>query len=424
VLYSKLSAYQLPYFLYTNRCTQCWETELRMIKRLLLIFFLPLLGCSQSPEIKPYVDHLKKVEKNSAKDYILQQFQEHDIVILCERDHSELSQYELIKEILSDDYFKKNIKNVFTEIGVINLQPTITEFLKTRDLDSLYVEKKLNEFQQNSDFSPIWDRYSYHYLLRTIYDINNNSENQISFYPSDSEFDWKKVKTVDDYIKEYEIEIEPRDSLIAYNIINQYDKIKSNNNKALIILNYRHAFKIHTSTPDGEKVENVGAYLADYFGNRAVSILSNRPIFFSNGKSWVYKLIQDGKWDAAFKYLKIEDIGFDFNNSIFGNDIFDMQKGKYDLMYKDVFDGFVFYKTIEDHKLIDYYNGLISKEFEEEYFRRYKIFLEYIEDSSRAAKLENPDYREAVLKELNTKRVRKYMDFEQLLKRRDSYLNN
>ena len=395
------------------------------MRNLLLICVLVLFSCSNNSEIRPYVDYLKKVEKKTAKDYILQQFQEHDIVILCERNHSEISQYELIKEILSDDYFKTNVKNIFIENGVINLQPEITEFLKTKRLDSLYVEKKLNDFQRNSSFYFISERYNFHYFLRTIYDINNNSDNQISLYPSDSEFDWKKVKTVEDYKREYEIEIEPRDSIIAYNIIYQYEKIKSNkNNKALVILNYRHAFKVHTIRSNGELQQNAGKYLSDYFGNRAVNILSNRPIFFKKENGWEYELIQNGKWDASFKYLKIEDFGFDFENSVFGNDSFDLWEGNMNLKYKDVFDGFVFYESIENHDLIDFYNGLISKDFEEEYLRRYKIHLEYFENVSRLKKLEEKDFREMILKEGNTKKIRKYLNFEYLIENRDKYLND
>ena len=211
------------------------------MKKLLFLSILILSSStfSQNSEIKPYVDYLKKIEKKSAKDYILQQFQDHDIVILCERNHGDLSQYELIKEILSDEYFKKNVKNLFTEIGLINLYPEINNFLKTRGLDSIYVERKLNEFQRNASFWSTWDNYNYHYLLRTIYDLNNNSDNQISYYPSDVEFDWSQVKNIEDYVREQDFEIEPRDSLMAYNIINRYEKIKTKSplRKAILFLN-------------------------------------------------------------------------------------------------------------------------------------------------------------------------------------------
>lgn len=396
-----------------------------MKKALTFLILVRTICCfSQNPEIKPYVDFLKKVEKKSAKDYILEKFKKHDIIIFCERHHKDISQYKLIKEIISDNYFKKNVGNIFTEIGVVNLQPEITGFLKTKGLDSLYVEKKLNGFQQNCDFYSIWEKYNYHYLLRSIYDINNNSENQISYYPSGVEFDWKKIKNKEDYKREFEIETEPRDSLIAYNIINQYNKIKTEiNKKALVILNYRHAFKVHTIRKNGELQDNAGKYLFDYFGNRAFNILSNTPLFFVKTKTSTYDLHQRGKWDAAFKFTKEEDMGFDFDNSIFGNDNFDMWPGETHAKYNDIFDGFVFYKNIEHHLLIDHFDGLVSKDFEKEFFRRYKIELEYLEDSLMLKKIEDSDLREIYLKDLNTKRERKYKDLEELLKIRNHYLN-
>lgn len=402
------------------------NTQKIMRNTFILLFLISTIyGFSQNSEIKPYSDYLNQLEKKSAKEYILQKFENHDIVILCERDHSEFSQYELIKDILSDAYFKNNVGNLFTEIGVINLQPEITEFLKTKNLDSAFVEKKLNTFQQNATFWFIWERYNYHYLLGTIYDINNTSDNQISYFPSDVEFDWKTVHTVEEYTREQDFEIEPRDSLLAYNIINQYKKLSSKNNKkALIILNYRHAFKIHTTSNNGELVKNAGKYLADYFGNRAVSILSNRPIFVKKENRYVYELIHDGKWDAAFKEQDIENIGFDFDNSVFGNDDFDLISAKNNAKYKDVFDGFVFYKSIENQNLIEFYNGLVSKDFEQEFFRRYKIQLQYFEDSSRVKRLENKEFRETILKKLNTTRERKYPNFEHLIDSRDAYLKD
>ncbi|MEC7772892.1 MAG: hypothetical protein VX798_17055 [Bacteroidota bacterium] len=392
----------------------------------LVSFIISIQGFAQNPVIEPYVNFLNHIDKTSAKDYILQKFDDHDIVILCERDHSEFTQYELVKEILSDERFQKNIKNLFTEIGLINLQPEITQFLKTKGLDSVIVDKRLSQFQRDASFWVIWDRYNYHFLLKTIYDINNLSDNQIHYYPSDVEFDWQKVNNVEDYDKEQEFELEPRDSLIARNIINTYKRISSKgNNKALIILNYRHAFKINMVTSNGETVKNAGKYLQDYFGERLASILTNRPIFTSNGNGFVYGLIQDGKWDASFKSENIRNMGFDLHETVFGNDGFDMWKGNTDnLKYEDVFDGFVFYEPLENHRLLDYYKGLVPKEHEKEFFRRYRIQMEYIDNDEVLKKLDNNDFRESLLKEVNTPKERKYPNFDQLMEIRDENLRD
>ena len=396
------------------------------MKKLLFLTFLFLSSniYSQSQEIKPFVDYLSKIDKKSAKDYILQKFQNHDIVILCERHHGDLSQYKLIKDILSDDYFKQNVKNLFTEIGLINLQPEITDFLKTKGLDSLYVERKLSEFQQKANFWSIWDNYNYHFLLRTIYDLNNNSKNQISYYPSDVEFDWSKVKNIKDYIREQDFEIEPRDSIMAYNIINRYEKIKTKKNKkALIIMNYRHAFKINTISK-GKSNKNTTKYLFDYFGKRATNILISPIIFIKQNNNYAYSLIQNGKWDASFKYLDIENVGFDFNKNVFSNDKFDMWPFNSTLKYKDVFDGFVFYRPIEEQKLVMGFPGLIPKDFEAEFLRRFEINQKYDKNISLLKKLENIEFRQAVINELNTKRVKEYPNLESLIKSRDKYLND
>jgi hypothetical protein len=396
-----------------------------MKKPLFLLFlFLSVYIFSQNSEIRPYVEHLKKIEKISAKEYILQKFQDHDIVILCERDHRDLSQYELIKEILSDEYFKKEVKNLFTEIGLVNLNPEINNFLQTRGLDSTYVEKKLSEFQQNADFWAIWENFNYHFLLRTLYDINNSSENQISYFPSDVEFDWSKVKDSVDYVRELEVETEPRDSLIAFNIINCYNGFRSEKNKkALVILNYRHAFKINTLYK-GKLNKNAAKYLFDYFGDRVTNILISQAIFRKKGNNYEYSLIQDGKWDASFKFLGIEDMGFDLKNNIFGKDDLDMWDINSGYTYEEAFEGFVFYKSVEEYNLVSGFDGLISKDFEDEFIRRYRINLKYNGNATLLKKLENEDFRKLIFKELNTKREIKYPDLKKLTETRDKYLTD
>ncbi|MBD0777618.1 hypothetical protein HPE56_07425 [Maribacter sp. ANRC-HE7] len=87
-------------------------------------------------------------------------------------------------------------------------------------------------------------------------------------------------------------------------------------------------------------------------------------------------------------------MGFDFENTIFGDAVFDLIVVGNKLDYKDVFDGFVFYEPIEKYDLIDFYTGLVSKDFEGGFFGRYKIFLEYTEDRSKVEKFQNPVFRQ------------------------------
>jgi hypothetical protein len=61
--------------------------------------------------------------------------------------------------------------------------------------------------------------------------------------------------------------------------------------------------------------------------------------------------IQNGKWDAAFKATGKENLGFDFKNSPFGKDSFDVWYQKTDYTYSDIFTGFVFYLPLEKHSL-------------------------------------------------------------------------
>jgi len=392
------------------------------MKRILfpIIFLSTLLSFSQNIEIKPYVEYLNKIEKKSAKDYILEKFKTHDIVILCERHHDEFSQYELIKEIISDNSFKKNVKNLFTEAGLINQYPELTNFLKKKGLDSSFVHNKLVEFQRNSSFWFTSDHSNYHYLLKTIYNLNNNSESQINYISADVEFDWSKVKDSNDFYNEMEYETEPRDSIMAYNIINCLNKIKApNSQKALVIMNYRHAFKIHTKSNNGTS-QNVGKYLTDYYGDRVASILINQTYFKGNDN----KLIQNGKWDAALKYLDIENIGFDFSNSIFGKDILDMWEINQPYTYRDAFDGFVFYNPLEVFYLASGVKGLVPKTFEKELIRRTRITLEYQKRIEFLKKLEDENFKKAFFKDLNTKRIKKYPDSDFIIKERDKYLND
>lgn len=387
------------------------------MKRYLIVFlglFFSNFVFSQNKEIKPYVEFLNSKNPQTAKDYILQKFKNHDIVILCERDHRDLSQYQLIKEILEDKYFLTHVGNLFTEIGVVNLNPEINKVLKSSNLDSLTLNKKLAQFQQNSEYHPVWEKYNFQFLLKSIYEINKKSKQKISYYPSDVKFDWSEVIDSKDYRKKLMKLEEDRDSIIANNIINEFKNLK--NKKALIILNYRHAFNRNIKT-EGEELKNASKYLFDYFGKKATNILINGVYQDSNGKT---NMLQSGKWDASFKFLNIENIGFDLKNSPFGNDNFDFWSSKNSFNYNDIFDGFVFYKPLEKFKMVWNFDGFIPKEFEDEFIRRLKIGMESAKRD--ASKFDNPEYRKAVIQDFNTKKEKEFPEFSELIKQRDKYL--
>lgn len=101
-------------------------------RAILLLLISCLLSCKSNykPEIEKYVEFIKK-ENVSAKDYILKQWKQHDIVVFCERDHADMTQYALIQDVLSSEYFIKNVGFVFTEVGSVSVQNRVLKFLNT-----------------------------------------------------------------------------------------------------------------------------------------------------------------------------------------------------------------------------------------------------------------------------------------------------
>lgn len=85
------------------------------------VLFVSILGTATAgnainPAIQPYVDFLSK-KPLTAKEYVLSLFKTHDIVIICERDHRDITQYELYLDIISDPYFTSNVGVLFTEVA-------------------------------------------------------------------------------------------------------------------------------------------------------------------------------------------------------------------------------------------------------------------------------------------------------------------
>ncbi|PIE77954.1 MAG: hypothetical protein CSA15_10320, partial [Candidatus Delongbacteria bacterium] len=170
--------------------------------------------------------------------------------------------------------------------------------------------------------------------------------------------------------------IKDRDRLMAEYIIEKFDSIQNSDSKrkkALIIMNYRHAFGNEFKTQEDKEPENVGRYLFKQFPDRIANVLINTLTFSevrSDNDADIIT-IQDGKWDASFKRLNKDNIGFDFENSPFGKDKFDLWPFvEHNISYSQVFNGFVYYTSVDKFKLITGVSDIVDSSFISELKRR------------------------------------------------------
>ncbi len=326
-------------------------------------------------DLEPYVRFLSQ-QKLGATDYVLQLFEQYDIVVLCERDHRDLSQYGLFLSIVGDERFTDQAGVVFTEVGVSTLNPDLNRFLLGDSLPPDSVHHRVLEFQRNCSWAGVWENYNFYYFIRGLYDINQELPpgGRIRMYPSDLPLRWGEVDSTE--LAALYSSLSLRDSIMAYQIRDVFDELDRSSpepTKALVIMNYRHAFGRHMEKPSGGIRHNTGGYLADLYGQRAAFVYLNYAAIRmgSTDKSVQLGAIQDGRWDAAFEVLHIEDVGFDFRDSPFGNDEFDIWPYRnHNLRYDSVFTGFVFYLPLEKMECVVGIPGLVDSAFASELRRR------------------------------------------------------
>jgi hypothetical protein len=288
-----------------------------MKKALSLLIVLFIFSCGNKTEEDQYLAFLKD-QKHSAKEYVLNLFKKYDIVILCERNHKEFTQYELFRDIVKDPYFTENVGHIFAEVGVSNMDSVINSFLQSERQDSLTIRKEVTSIFRDIDSSPYWHCYSYPWFLVELHKINQTlpEDKKISWHPSASEFDWSKCRNANDY-KTYNHTIVNRDSMIAQNIIKRFDKIRSNsisNKKALVIMNYKHAFlKDHRF--EGSITHNTGRYLANQYKGKVASVYI---MGLAIPKLGSYTIVKNGRWDYYFEVSNKTNVGFNLASSPFG----------------------------------------------------------------------------------------------------------
>lgn len=388
-----------------------------------LFFSNPILNAQEpSTEIKPYIDFLKKNQPVSAKEYILSLFQKHDVVILCERDHRELTQYDLILDVARDPYFREHAGVIFSEIGSHNLNPELNNFLQDGTLDNEQVKKTIRHFQRNIFYYPVWEKYNWSYFAEGLYAENHKQTPYppIQWYPSDLPY-YIKGNATPEQISKIDVMTDQRDSLIADHVIQNLLRLKQSktSQKALVILNYRHAYGPGFRREPNKKADNASRYIYEAFPGLCCNVMLNsvKPVMIKSDTDMALSTIQDGKWDAAFQYTGITNAGFDFEQNPFGEDLFDyFPINVTQQTYADVFDGFVFYTPIASYKIAIGIPHIAEEGFAEEYAKREKIKYESVGRKS-------PGRAQDYLKSINELKIQKEDFYDELIHQIEKWLH-
>src|SRR5664279_1680688 len=130
--------------------------KLKLLSLAALLFLTKFSIAQTDPAITPYIKYLTS-NTISAKEYVLNLFKTHDIVIICERMHPEFTQNEFLLDIVSDKRFINDVGNIFTEVGSSNLNPSLNTFLHSRNLPKAKQAEQILNFRRDLMWSAIWD---------------------------------------------------------------------------------------------------------------------------------------------------------------------------------------------------------------------------------------------------------------------------
>jgi hypothetical protein len=369
-------------------------------------------------DLDPYINYIR-ISTQTPVEYILSKFKKSDIVILCERHHDEFTQYELILNLISDKRFIKEVGHVFTEIGSSTNNHNLAKLLSSTYSTDRQIEDSVLNLYRDLSYYPLWEKYCFYYFLLNITKLNNslNEEDKINIYFTDLAFSWigmnKEKYTI------FRKSLSERDKYMAQQIIRIFNRIKMSNEsrkKALVIMNYRHAFNDY-NYDDGRNRDNVGRYLFEEYDDSVSNIMLNSLAIkkYSTDALIFFRLIKDGKWDAAFEVAGNPNLGFDFINSPFGEDSFDYYPIRNSgVKYKHIFTGYIFYKPINEHKRIWGIPNISKDGFGEILINRYKITGTLIDES----------YKEQFASERGNLREFKYENIDSLLVQRNYWFND
>lgn len=367
----------------------------------LLLFSIQI--CFSQFSVDEYYQFLKKQNK-SPKDYIFELFKTNDIIILGERDHRDTTQYDLILDIVKDKRFLE-IGHIYTEVGVVNRTDWGNQIVKGKFKNEEAFHKEFVKLYRELDWNGLWDKYCMVKYLKGIYEINKNrsAKNKITIGFTDTPFDWEGMtrEKYEAYNKKYLFPINTRDSIMAQNFIDLYEKqpLKNGRRKALYIQSRPHAEKLEAVIVS-ERVKKTGAYLRDKYGEKVKTIAFNWYNWVPadwQGNIWGYghkeELSCDGKWDAAFELTGNKSVGFSIKDTPFGKTYYDYPYHNPKILrYEDIIDGFIFYLPFYKFTCARGIPNMVDMEFAKILIERFKIQGVYDENEDISPEEEMEDW--------------------------------
>ena len=352
------------------------------IIRNLIVALLVCSGAVVSVSAQPTVDAYRRcLEQNGENpiDYIFRLFETSDVVVLGERDHRDVTQYEFITRLLADPRFAERVGHVYTEVGVVNMTGSANRLVKTDwPTEDAFRENMLRHLR-DEDYGLLWEKTNRSIFLDSLWHINRRLEpsKRITIGLTDVAFDWYKVSSPYKYkkwINAHTLDAEtcpPRDREMARNFLSQYKRQKpiGGRRKALLITSQPHALSL-----SGKR--NEGYIIRQKLGRDRVSIVClNWFVWCRQGEyhtaSRGQELIDDGRWDAAFEQTGCRSVAVSIGGTPFGE-----CKSWYDdsgQTWQDQADGLIFYRPFYDFRCSIGVRGVLDGSCRSETMRRADI---------------------------------------------------
>lgn len=347
-----------------------------------VVISMPSLA--QSGVVQEYAKVLKATGRSPIQ-FVNEALHQADLLIFDDAIHSAQEPFDFYQELVSDPEFHSKVRFVFIEVFSIAAQSHIDQYLA-----SVKPDKNLLKPVFQNDFSGFGWRYeTYLSLLEAIWNVNQKLpvSAKIKVIGVDQPVFWKGINSRKDY-DDFSHSLEARDYFMFLEISRHMEKFSSGK-KGIFLTNTRHAYtNLHSS--EGHLFWNCGTFFRQRFPGKTLSVrmhnvslsISNnaetksRTIEGTDGLTFKWVRLDNGKWDSAFALNGNKPVGFSIINNSFGKTKYignQMRQARPDQTMDNAYDAVIFLELLEDLEMSATLDFFYDDEFKLELKRRIEI---------------------------------------------------